>query len=154
MHSTLIDAIMSLYTNTTAKVKFGWEFTDSFDTTSGVLQGDTLAPYLFVLVMDSVMWHSILMEEGFTVRRRLSRRYPAVKLAALAYADDLALLSDNAYGAQQQLHRLEKAADTVGIKINVSKCRVISIGLDNLVSLKSSTDEALPVSEDFCYLGS
>ena len=65
----VINAIMSLYTDTTACVRTSSGCTDEFDTTSGVLQGDTLAPYLFVIVMDYIMCISLTVEDGYTVRK-------------------------------------------------------------------------------------
>ena len=58
-----------------------------------------LAPYLFVIVMDYIMRISLTVEDGYTVRRRMSARHPAIRIPALAYADDAALLSDNAESA-------------------------------------------------------
>ena len=46
-----VAAIMMLYRNT--KVKDG--DTDYFDIVAGVLQGDTLAPYLFIICLDYVL---------------------------------------------------------------------------------------------------
>ena len=41
--------------------------TDFFDIFSGILQGATLAPYLFILCLDYVLWISIdLIKNGFT----------------------------------------------------------------------------------------
>ena len=64
--------------------------------TAGVLQGDTLAPYIFVLVIDYVMRravHDADEECGFQIPRRHSRRHPAKYLTDLDFADDIALLS-------------------------------------------------------------
>ena len=40
---------MILYRNTKVKVRSPDEDTDYFDIVAGVLQGDTLAPYLFIM---------------------------------------------------------------------------------------------------------
>ena len=49
----LVDSIMSLYYGARTKVRYGCgKFTEGIELTVGVLQGDTLAPYLFVIVMD------------------------------------------------------------------------------------------------------
>ena len=47
-----VAAIMMLYRNTKVKVHFPDGDTDYFDIASGVLQGDTLAPYLFITCLD------------------------------------------------------------------------------------------------------
>jgi hypothetical protein len=51
----LCAAIMSLYHGTTAHVLTSDGRSDSFPLTTGVLQGDTLAPYLFIIVLDYIM---------------------------------------------------------------------------------------------------
>ena len=52
----LVDSIMSLYHGAKAKVRYDTgKFTDFIDLSVGVLQGDTLAPYLFIIVMDFVL---------------------------------------------------------------------------------------------------
>ena len=41
-----------LYKNTKVKVRFPDGDTDYFDIVAGVLQGETLAPYLFIISLD------------------------------------------------------------------------------------------------------
>jgi hypothetical protein len=86
----LVRAIMDLYHQTRAFVMTADGPTDEFPTSSGVLQGDTLAPVLFILVMDYVLRQCIRDDDSFVISRRRSSRHPEVVLAALAYADDVA----------------------------------------------------------------
>lgn len=144
---------MSLYTDTTACVRTSTGCTDEFCTTSGVLQGDTLAPYLFVIVMDYIMRISLTAEDGYTVRRRLSARHTAVKIPALAYADDAALMSDNGEAAQRQLYRFETASAKVGLRLNASKTKTMFIGDIPHVDIHTSSGSPLAACDDFCYLG-
>ena len=53
--------------------------TDYFDIVAGVLQGDTLAPYLFFISLDSVLRMSIdlMIENSFKLAKERNRRYPA-----------------------------------------------------------------------------
>jgi hypothetical protein len=79
-----------------------WEMTEP--RSSRVFQGDTLAPFLFITVLDYVLRRSLwecvdvsaslcrLRCVGFVVSRRKSRRHPAITLAALAFADDIAVM--------------------------------------------------------------
>ena len=48
----LVDAIADIYTDTKAKVSSPDGETELLDMTAGGLQGDTLAPYLFITVLD------------------------------------------------------------------------------------------------------
>ena len=45
--------------------------TDFFNIAAGVLQGDTLAPYLFIICPDYVLWMLIglMKENGFSLKR-------------------------------------------------------------------------------------
>ena len=54
-----VAAIMMLYKNTKIKVRSPDENTDYFDIVACVLQGDTLAPYLFIICLDNVLRKSI-----------------------------------------------------------------------------------------------
>lgn len=150
---SFINAIMSLYTDTYAYVRTTYGNSTNFQTTSGVLQGDTLAPYLFVIVMDYVMRKSMLDDDAFIYRRRLSSRHPAIVIPALAYADDAALLSNTAAGAQRQLHRFEAASAEVGLHLNANKTEVMYIGDIPKTNINTTAGKTLKISDDFCYLG-
>ena len=74
-----IVTIMMLYRNTKVKVRSLDGDINYFDIVTGVLQGDTLAPYLFILCLDNVLRTSIdkIKENGFKLTKERSRRYPA-----------------------------------------------------------------------------
>lgn len=46
----LVSAIKTIYNNSKSAVLVEGELTDEFDITTGVLQGDTLAPFLFIVI--------------------------------------------------------------------------------------------------------
>ena len=71
-------AIMMLYKNTKVKVGSPYRDTDNFDIVVGMLQGETLASYQFIICLDYVIRTSIdLMEEnGVKLAMEISRRYP------------------------------------------------------------------------------
>ena len=48
----IVDAINGSYANTRAKVYSPYGVSEEFDIVAGVLQGDTLSPYLFIIVLD------------------------------------------------------------------------------------------------------
>lgn len=82
----LVFAIKSLYDNSTSKVYYENQLSNEFSTQSGVLQGDVLAPFLFVIVIDYIMRNSD--EAGFLTQPRESSRKPEQRLNDLDYADD------------------------------------------------------------------
>ena len=69
-----VAAIMMLYRNTKINVHSPDEDTDYFDIVVGVLQGDTLAPYLFIICLDYVFKISIdlMKENGFKLAKERS----------------------------------------------------------------------------------
>ena len=67
--------IMMLYSNTKVKIRSPDGDTDSFDIVAGVLQGDTLAPYLFIICLDYVLRTSIvLIKNGFTLKKKKKQK--------------------------------------------------------------------------------
>ena len=73
---------MMLYRNTKVKVRSLDGNTDYFDIVAGVLQGDTLAPYLFIIFLDYVRRISIdkIKENGFKLTKERSRSTPQKQL--------------------------------------------------------------------------
>ena len=69
-------------------------FTEEFDVTTGVLlQGDVLAPFLFIITIDYTM-KMAEGEHGFITIPRRSTRYPKEVINDLDFADDIALLEN------------------------------------------------------------
>ena len=93
----LVTAISIMYEDTTAKVITPDGETETFKILVGVLQGDTLAPYIFVIVFEYVMRTALLGREdklGFQLRKRKSRRVPPITITDMYFADDIALVSE------------------------------------------------------------
>ena len=111
-----VAAITILYRNTKVKVRSPDGDTKYFDIVAGVLKGDTLAPYLFIICLDYVLRTSIdkIRENGFELTRKRSRRYPVKTITDADYADDIALLANTPNQAETLLHSLERAAAGIG----------------------------------------
>ena len=56
------------------------------------------------------------------------RRHPAATLTALAYADDVAITSDSASGAESTLRRLQFHSEAIGLKLNAARTNVLHVG--------------------------
>ncbi|XDV26400.1 hypothetical protein PO909_030130 [Leuciscus waleckii] len=125
----LLRAIESMYSGTRARVVTPDGNSEEFDILAGVMQGDTLAPFLFIIVLDYALKKAISGREqelGFTLTPRKSSRHPAVVLTDLDYADDISLLSDNMEQAQELLHRVELECTKVGLRVNAKKTEVMT----------------------------
>ena len=91
-----VAAIMMLYRNTSVKVRSPDGDTDYLNIVACVLQGDTLAQYLFIICLDYALRTSIdkIKENGFKLTQERSRRHPAKTITDADYADDVALLAN------------------------------------------------------------
>ena len=126
--------------------------TELFEIRAGVMQGDTLAPYLFVIILDYIMRQAIGEDQnnlGFTIEERKSRRFPAVKITDLDFADDIALLSDEIQQAQELLTRIETSAAKVGLHMNVKKTKVMPFNQTEEVQLKTRNGKSLETVVEF-----
>jgi hypothetical protein len=81
----------------------------------GVMQGDTLAPYMFLLVMDQIL-RKVPYHKGAIV----DDVEGLLRLPALAYADDVALLANSLKNAQELVTSFEAAALEYGLHLNVN----------------------------------
>ena len=87
---------MILYRKTKVKVRSPDGDTEYLNIVAGVLQADTLAPFLFIICLDYVLRTSIdkIKENGFELTKKRSRRYPAKTITDADYADDIAILEN------------------------------------------------------------
>ncbi len=146
-----------MYDLTLAKVITPVGETEEFEIQAGILQGDTLAPFLFIIVLDYCLRQAIPIEKteelGFTIRPRQSRRFGKQTITDLGFADDLALLSDTTEQAQELLLALERQAEKVGLKINAKKTQYMSFNQTTNTPLKTMNGNTLQPVKDFKYLG-
>ena len=113
---------MMLYKNTKLNVHSPDGNTDFFDIVAGLLQGDTLAPYLFIICLDYVLRLLVnLMKENCLTLEMAKRWYPERIITDADYADVIALLAHTAALAKSLLHSLERAAGSTGLHVNADK---------------------------------
>ena len=118
-----VAAITTLSRNTKVKVRSPDGDTEYFDIVAGVLQGDTLVPYLFIICLDYVLRTSIdkIRENGFELSKKRRRRYPAKTITDADYADDIAILANIPNQAETLLQCLEQAARGIGLHVDAHK---------------------------------
>ena len=116
----IIRAISIMYENPQSFINISDGSTDLFKTTTGILQGDTLAPYLFVIVVDYTLRQSVdpLNGKRIDVKPTKTNREAAKYLTDLDYADDIALLSQLLQDGQELLLSLEEAASRFCLLLN------------------------------------
>ena len=118
-----VAAITILYKNTKVKVRSPDGDTEYIDIVAGVLQENTLAPYVFIICLDYVLRTSIdkIKENGFELTKKRSRWYPAKTITDADYADDIAILANTSSQAKALLHCMERATAAIGLHANAYK---------------------------------
>ena len=147
----IVMAIKCLYDQSMSCVRMKGKLSEFFEVLTGVMQGDVLAPFLFIIVMDYVIQKSA-RNHGFTTHQRRSTRIPEQVLNELAFADDIANLSSSVTTAQQQLQDLSTEARKVGLEINSDKTQYNTYNLYATTSLQLH-GEKLKINDNFRYLG-
>ena len=105
-----------------------------------MLQEDTLAPYLFIIVLDYVMRNIFDGKEeefGFKLHRRRISRVKAVTITDLDFADDLAITTEEMEQAQRILLQLDIEAEKVGLVCNADKIKFQSFNQEGQTTMKT-----------------
>ena len=128
--------------------------TEYFDFVAGVLQGDTLAPYHFIICLDYVLITSIdkIRENGFELTKKRNRKYPAKTITDADYADDIAILANTPNLAETLLHSLERAAADIGLYVNAHKTEYMCY--DQTGDIFTLDGTPLKLVDKLTYLGS
>ena len=138
-----VNAIMMLYMNIRSMVRSPDGDTQFFEITTCVLQGNTIAPFLFIICLDYVLKSSIDYSSNFsfTLKKRRSRRHPATYITDTDYADDIAITADSMENIKQLLNQVEEKTKYIGLKINCGKTEYMSFNQkdDHVLTNSEST---------------
>eukprot|EP00924_Labyrinthula_sp_SR-Ha-C_P003274 augustus_masked-scaffold_15-processed-gene-4.15-mRNA-1 protein AED:1.00 eAED:1.00 QI:0/0/0/0/1/1/3/0/928 len=116
--SKLRKLIRVLYKNATVKVSEGKHLSKTVYLRRGVLQGDSLSPAIFILVLNS------------TIKRINTNTLANVEVAGnifnyLAFADDLVALCKNNNQISSFIEQLYKLESLSGLRINLTKTKIL-----------------------------
>lgn len=125
---------------------------DAIDVTLGVLQGDTLAPFLFIIVLDAVL--SALPNVGLTCGPTDISSSTSFLLNVLGFADDLCLLAHTPEDVQLLFRSLQEMALAVGLSINFGAGKTERFHINCAPGLVSDMNgKIVPVVSHYKYLG-
>ncbi|GKC09471.1 RNA-directed DNA polymerase, eukaryota [Tanacetum coccineum] len=127
--------------------------TKEFSCYRGLKQGDPLAPYLFILVMESLhLSFSRVVEEDLFKGIQLPR---SISISHLFYADDAMFIgewSDNNLKGITNILKCFFLAS--GLQINVHKCQLLGVGVPNNVVQQAADSIGCSIlNNQFRYLG-
>nr|GEY59417.1 RNA-directed DNA polymerase, eukaryota [Tanacetum cinerariifolium] len=119
----------------------------------GLKQGDPLAPYLFILVMESLhMSFSRVVDVGLFKGVRLQG---SLLISHLFYADDTLVLGEwSDKNLEVIIHTLKCFHLASGLKINIQKCQLLGVGVPRPIMEKAARCIGCDVLQNqFRYLG-
>ena len=149
LHGCFLQTVASMYWNVPLQAKCNGRLGTSFQSTSGVKQGDPLSPLLFGLLIDSLEQHmqATCPGVGVLIRQQL--------LQVLLYADDLVLFAESPESLQQQLDALHTFCLQKHLTVNIDKTEVVVFGRKRYQGgfCWMYNNRAVQVSPTFKYLG-
>ena len=143
----VIRLVRSMYENAGGNILHNGKLSTFFEILTGVRQGCLLSPFLFLLAIDWIMKTSTQNREN-GIQWTLTK-----KLDDLDFADDVALTSSSKKQMAEKTEIVAKTSSKIGLKINVSKTKILKINSNNNDPI-TVEGENLEVVEKFTYLGS
>jgi len=135
-----------MYLNQKCSVQYGNCKSNEFKVTNGVKQGGVLSPLLFAMYLDVLLID--LSKSGYGCH--IGKTF----VGAVAYADDLALLSPSKHGLEEMIKICEKYSAEYYINFNASKSKMLvnSTNCVDTVSIKMQNNE-IPIVKKAQHLG-
>jgi hypothetical protein len=143
----IVDPMKELYTDTISCVRVDGAESDWFPIKSGVRQGCTIAPNLFLAPMDWLLQRTI--HKGF-----LGATLRDQSFTDLDYADEVALLAEMLEVLLLSMEIMQSEAQVFGLEINWAKTKIQA--LDNTpasIPLVQVSGTDVKVVDSFTYLG-
>uniref|UniRef100_A0A914VYJ5 Reverse transcriptase domain-containing protein n=1 Tax=Plectus sambesii TaxID=2011161 RepID=A0A914VYJ5_9BILA len=146
-----IDAIRRLYTDCSTAIRVNEGLTESIAIGAGVKQGCPLSPIVFNLTIEPILRAVRQLHHAYKIHDQ--------EVDVLAYADDLALVSDSADGLQALLDVTATVASWAGLSFNPKKCASLHINgkkhntPDTSFNIQGNTMQALNISNFYKHLG-
>ena len=108
-----VKLLKTWYTSQSMQVRWNNRLSQSFTVRNGVRQGSVLSPSLFNIYIDGLL--------GQLARSGYSAKVSYLYLGAIAYADDINLVSPTIHGMQQMLNICDTYAKDHGLVFNGKK---------------------------------
>ncbi|KAI5738445.1 hypothetical protein M8J77_007179 [Diaphorina citri] len=136
--------IRELYKGQKVVVRVEEEETEEIIIGRGVRQGCCMSPALFNMYAEKLMEEALGESPGVKVGEE--------RVKSIKYADDQAVLAESEEELQRMMLNIQEAGARYGMKINVSKTKVMRIGTERRMNV-TLDGEKLEEVENFKYLG-
>ena len=159
----ILSTIKNMYEKAKSCVNVNDEYTDYFEYTCGVRQGENLSPLLFAIYLNdlhsfissSVQGLPLLAKEIDNAKDDNADEELMLKLFILLYADDTVICSESAEGLQVALDAMSTYCEKWSLQINSNKTKVMVFSRGKIKKLPKLKyrNENLEVVFGFQYLG-
>ncbi|KAL1447284.1 hypothetical protein WDU94_007617, partial [Cyamophila willieti] len=147
----MIRVIRALYSQAKCRVRVaGNEYTEDIKKTKGIMQGDSLSPLIFILVVADL--NCYLMDKGF----RGIQVDSSTEVILLMYADDLVVLSHSKIDLQKKMKAIEEYCERNKLEVNAEKTKVVVFRKSGKLSAQDKfyhMGAEIEVAKTFTYLG-
>ena len=142
----IVRILENAYKDTFSAVRVNGELSDWFETIVGVLQGCVLSPLLFNIFLELIMTRALEgSEEGAVIGGEM--------IGDLRFADDIALLAEQAAGLQESVTRVVEVSRRMGMAINAAKTESQLMGGGDKKFILKADGQQLVQTNSFVYLG-
>ena len=148
----LISDIIHMYSDATSYVSTDQRPTELFKTTPSALQGDTLWPYLFIVLLDYALKKTLQDDAGFVARKLNGSRNPASHIGVLAYAYNICLLAESIDDVECSIHQLETSTTEIGLTINYNKTKATHLGQASIRHVRLANGDPVDSCDKLEYL--
>ncbi|UYV81851.1 hypothetical protein LAZ67_20002691, partial [Cordylochernes scorpioides] len=150
LNHRFVNLIKDYYTNMTAVVRWNNSFTAPIKVRSGVLQGEPMSPYLFILFLNDL----IGLYNNSDLPGIYLPNYGYVHI--LLYADDIVLIGESKNNLQIKINMLRKYFETNLLTLNENKSKIVVFRNGGRLAQNDKWfwgERQLSVTTKYLYLG-
>ena len=148
IHGKFYNSIKCLLSNSAAKIRINNFYTNWFNVSSGVRQGDTLSPTLFSMYINDLVNDVNNISCGVEVEN--------TEISILLYADDVVLIAPSEYKLQKQLDLVAQWGKKWLLLINETKSQIVHFRKKSKLQTEQNFvfgERGLNVVSKYKYLG-
>jgi len=128
----IIDQIKAIYSGPLFKVLDPNGNSDAHHQSQGIRQGCTISPYLFNLVMHTLIFDTTKLAS----RGGISRLSEVINSSFILYADDTAIIGDPS-SVNINIHCLQRQAALIGLSLNEKKCEFLAFACEPSITYRN-----------------
>ena len=145
----LLHVLQSMYFKLKSCVKLNGKLSDFFNCNVGLMQGESLSPFLYAIYVND-------MEIELIIHGIQSYELRMLNLYLFMYADDTVLFSENVHDLQKMIDTVNECSVEKGLHINLSKTKIVVFRSKGIVKQNEKwylNGNFIDICDEFMYLG-